>query len=81
MQSEAMAADLYQGGGESTRSFRLWVAFAGVAMSVLGTAALIHNGIVTIASVLLFGSFLKGAEIRTFIGCRTDGLKTRPSPD
>jgi len=45
-------------GGESEESARAWVIFAGIAMLVLGTAAIIYDGTSTIASVIVFGWML-----------------------
>src|SRR5262249_51508213 len=63
MQSEAMTADIYQGISDSARSFRGWVTFAGVAMLVLGIAALVYDRTATTASVVLFGALLMFAGI------------------
>jgi uncharacterized membrane protein HdeD (DUF308 family) len=77
MQSETMTGDIWYGSGDNARRFRGWVTFAGIAMLVLGTAALVYTGTATIASVVLFGSLLMLAgameivhafEVRTWSG-------------
>ena len=49
------ASDLY---GASDSNVRGWVIFAGIAMLIGGTAAIIYNGTATLASVMVFGWLL-----------------------
>jgi uncharacterized membrane protein HdeD (DUF308 family) len=44
--------------GQNVASVRGWLTAVGVASMVLGTAAIVYNGISTIASVVVFGSLL-----------------------
>jgi uncharacterized membrane protein HdeD (DUF308 family) len=58
MASEAMTANVFDGIGDSIRSYRSWVVVAGITSLVLGVAAMIYNGTATIASVTVFGGLL-----------------------
>jgi len=49
------ASDLY---GSSESNVRGWVIAAGIAMLIGGTAAIIYNGVATLASVIVFGWLL-----------------------
>ena len=66
MYSQTMTASAC-GGGQSDSSFRGWVVFAGIAMMVLGTAALIYSGTATIISVLLLGWLLAFAGVTQIV--------------
>jgi uncharacterized membrane protein HdeD (DUF308 family) len=57
MQSQTMTASAFAG-GESDGNFRGWVIFAGIAMLVLGTAAILYDVTATLVSVFLFGWLL-----------------------
>src|SRR6266446_4688108 len=62
MHAETLTASAFAG-GDSKSNFRGWVIFAGIAMLVLGTAAVIYDVTATIASVVLFGWLLMVAGI------------------
>jgi uncharacterized membrane protein HdeD (DUF308 family) len=53
MSSHTMTANAFAG-GDSESNVRGWLTFAGIALLVLGTAAIIYNGTATIASVVVF---------------------------
>jgi len=57
MTTHTMTADMF-GGGESAKSYRGWIIFAGIAMLLTGTAAVIYNVTATFASVIAFGWLL-----------------------
>src|SRR5438874_13803045 len=66
MPSQTMTA-VFETGGDSARSYRGWVIFAGITSLVLGTAAVIYTGTATIASVVLFGWLLMLAGIMQLV--------------
>jgi len=57
MTTHTMTADMF-GGGDSAKSYRGWIIFAGIAMLLTGTAAVIYNVTATFASVIAFGWLL-----------------------
>ena len=63
MSSQTMTASMFATDGESSKNIRGWVIFAGITLLVLGTAAIIYDGTVTIASVVLFGWLLMVAGV------------------
>ena len=63
MSSQTATVEVFEGSGDSAKSYRGWVIFAGISMMVLGTAAVIYDATATIASVLLFGSLLMVAGV------------------
>jgi uncharacterized membrane protein HdeD (DUF308 family) len=66
MHAETLTASAFAG-GDSKSNLRGWVIFAGVAMLVLGTAAVIYDVTATIASVVLFGWLLALAGIMQIV--------------
>ena len=66
MHAETLTASAFAG-GDSKSNFRGWVTFAGIAMLVLGTAAVIYDVTATIASVVLFGWLLALAGIMQIV--------------
>jgi len=66
MHAETLTASAFAG-GDSKSNFRGWVIFAGIAMLVLGTAAVIYDVTATIASVVLFGWLLALAGIMQIV--------------
>jgi uncharacterized membrane protein HdeD (DUF308 family) len=63
MASETMTADVFAGVGDGIRNYRSWVMAAGVISLALGIAAILYNGIATIASVTVFGGLLVFAGV------------------
>jgi len=57
MTSHTMTAEMF-GGGDDAKSYRGWIIFAGIAMLLTGTAAVIYNVTATFASVIAFGWLL-----------------------
>jgi uncharacterized membrane protein HdeD (DUF308 family) len=66
MHAETLTASAFAG-GDSKNNLRGWVIFAGIAMLVLGTAAVIYDVTATIASVVLFGWLLALAGIMQIV--------------
>jgi uncharacterized membrane protein HdeD (DUF308 family) len=66
MHTETLTASAFAG-GDSKSNVRGWVIFAGIAMLVLGTAAVIYDVTATIASVVLFGWLLALAGIMQIV--------------
>ncbi len=66
MHSQTMTANAFAG-GESEGNVRGWVVFAGIAMLVLGTAAVIYDVTATIVSVVLFGWLLVIAGVMQIV--------------
>jgi len=66
MHSQTMTANAFAG-GESEGNVRGWVVFAGIAMLVLGTAAVIYDVTATIVSVVLFGWLLAIAGVMQIV--------------
>jgi len=66
MHAETLTASAFAG-GDSKSNLRGWVIFAGIAMLVLGTAAVIYDVTATIASVVLFGWLLALAGIMQIV--------------
>jgi len=62
-----MTAGVFESIGDSARSYRNWVIFAGITSLVLGTAAVIYTGTATIASVVLFGWLLMLAGVMQIV--------------
>lgn len=58
MTSHTMTAEMFGGGGDAVKSYRGWIIFAGIAMLLTGTAAVIYNVTATFASVMAFGWLL-----------------------
>jgi uncharacterized membrane protein HdeD (DUF308 family) len=66
MQSQTMTASAFAG-GENEGDVRAWVIFAGIAMLVLGTAAILYDVTATLVSVFLFGWLLMLAGIMQIV--------------
>jgi uncharacterized membrane protein HdeD (DUF308 family) len=66
MYSQTMTANTFADAG-SKSNFRGWVIFTGIALLVLGTAAVIYDVTATIASVVVFGSLLLVAGIMQIV--------------
>jgi uncharacterized membrane protein HdeD (DUF308 family) len=66
MHSDTMTATGFSS-GDSSSSFRGWVIFAGIAMLVTGTAAVIYDSTATTASVILFGWLLALAGVMQIV--------------
>lgn len=58
MSSHTTTVDLFTASSDITRSYRGWIIFAGVTLLVLGAAAIVYDGIATLASVAVFGWLL-----------------------
>ena len=58
MTSHTMTAEMFGGGSDAVKSYRGWIIFAGIAMLLTGTAAVIYNVTATFASVMAFGWLL-----------------------
>ncbi len=58
MTSQTMTANVFEMSGESTKSYRGWIIFAGITLLVLGAAAIVYDGFATLASVVVFGWLL-----------------------
>jgi uncharacterized membrane protein HdeD (DUF308 family) len=58
MSSHTMTADVFTASSDTTKSYRGWIAFAGIALLVLGAAAIVYDGVATLASVVAFGWLL-----------------------
>ena len=58
MHSHTTTADMFGDGGSAGTSYRGWIIFAGIAMLLTGTAAVIYNVTATFASVIAFGWLL-----------------------
>ena len=67
MTSHTMTAEMFGGGGDVVKSYRGWVIFAGVAMLVTGTAALLYDVSATTVSVIAFGWLLMLAGITQIV--------------
>ena len=67
MPSQTMTAGVFESIGDTVRSYRGWVIFAGITSLVLGTAAVIYTGTATIASVVLFGWLLMLAGVMQIV--------------
>ncbi len=67
MPSQTMTAGVFESIGDSARSYRGWVIFAGITSLVLGTAAVTYTGTATIASVVLFGWLLMLAGVMQIV--------------
>ena len=66
MHAETLTASAFAG-GDNKSNVRGWVIFAGIAMLVLGSAAVIYDVTATIASVVLFGWLLALAGIMQIV--------------
>ncbi len=58
MTSQTMTASVFEMTGDRTKSYRGWIIFAGITLLVLGAAAIVYDGIATLASVVVFGWLL-----------------------
>ena len=58
MTSHTMSAAMFGSGGDAVKSYRGWIIFAGIAMLLTGTAAVLYNVTATFASVVAFGWLL-----------------------
>ncbi len=67
MSSHAMAADIFGDGGDAVRSYRGWIIFAGIAMLLTGTTAVIYDVTATFASVVVFGWLLLLAGVTQIV--------------
>jgi uncharacterized membrane protein HdeD (DUF308 family) len=66
MSSHTMTADAFYG-GDDAKSVRGWVTFAGIAMLLVGTAAVIYDVSATAASVIAFGWLLTLAGVMQIV--------------
>jgi len=63
MSSHTITADTFYGGGDTAKSVRGWVIFAGIVMLITGAAAVVYDVTATIASVIAFGWLLMAAGV------------------
>jgi uncharacterized membrane protein HdeD (DUF308 family) len=66
MTSHTMTAEMF-GGDDVVKNYRGWIIFAGIAMLVTGTAALIYDVSATTISVIAFGWLLMLAGITQIV--------------
>ena len=66
MASHSMTAEIL-GGGDAVKSFRGWSIFAGIAMLLMGTAAVIYTVTATVVSVIAFGWLLRAAGVAQIV--------------
>jgi uncharacterized membrane protein HdeD (DUF308 family) len=61
MNSHAMTADVFYGADDTARSFRGWLTFVGIALLLIGVAAIVHDVTATTVSVIVIGGLLIAA--------------------
>jgi uncharacterized membrane protein HdeD (DUF308 family) len=60
-------ASLYDIINDTTKSYRNWITFAGIALLILGAAAIIYDGTATLISVVVFGWLLLIAGVTQIV--------------
>jgi len=63
MASPTIAASVFDFANDTVKSYRQWITIAGIALLVIGAAAIFYDTTATLASVVVFGWLLMAAGI------------------
>lgn len=67
MHSKTMTADLFYGSSDTATTFRRWLIFAGIALLLIGAAAIVHDVTATRISVVVIGALLSVAGVMQIV--------------
>jgi uncharacterized membrane protein HdeD (DUF308 family) len=67
MHSQTMTAQLFYGATDTATAFRRWLIFAGVALLLIGAAAIVHDVTATRISVMVIGALLSVAGVMQIV--------------
>lgn len=67
MHSKTMTADLFYGASDTATTFRHWLIFAGIALLLIGAAAILHDVTATTISVVTIGALLSVAGVMQIV--------------
>jgi uncharacterized membrane protein HdeD (DUF308 family) len=67
MSAHTLTAEMFGAGGDTVKTYRGWIIFAGLAMLLTGTAAVIYNVTATAAAVIAFGWLLTLAGVTQIV--------------